>query len=117
MDLLLQALRRRFDVTLVLLVLLFAECEILISFLFGLGQGLPQAFHLFLEVFNGKSQLELRFGQAFSEVANDCFTLLHLAHVRLSQSLDLILMRRVQLVDLVLSFLFTDDGLASVVLE
>lgn len=100
-----------------LLVLLFAECEVLISLLFGRSQGLPQALHLFLEVFNGKSQLELRFGQAFSEVANDCFTLLHLTHVCLRQSLDLILMSLVQFVDLVLSFLFTDDGLASVVLE
>ena len=58
-DFILQALLGLLKVLLVLSVLFFAQCEVLVTLLFSLSQGLAQTFNLFLEVLHRQSQLEL----------------------------------------------------------
>ena len=116
-DFFLQALLGLLNILLVLSVLFLAQGEVLVTLLFGLSQGLTQALNLFLEVLHRQSQLKLSLRQAFRQVADDRLTLLHLAHIRLSQSLDLILVCLVELIDLVLRLLFANHRLSGVVLE
>ena len=62
LDLLLETLLGRFNVLLVLSVLLLAESQILILFFFGLGESLAEAFNFLLEVLDAERQLELSLG-------------------------------------------------------
>ena len=62
LDLLLETLLGRFNVLLVLSVLLLAESQILILFFFSLGEGLAEAFNFLLEVLDAERQLELGLG-------------------------------------------------------
>ena len=108
---------RLLNVLLVLSVLLFAQCEVLITLFLRLSEGFTQAFHFFLEVFHREGQLELRLRQALGQVADHSLALLHLAHIRLSQSLDFILMRLIELINLVLRLFFANHRLPSIILE
>ena len=62
LDLLLETLLGRFNVLLVLSVLLLAESQILILFFFGLSESLAEAFNFLLEVLDAERQLELGLG-------------------------------------------------------
>lgn len=107
----------RLDVFLVLAVLLLTESLELVTLFFGLGQSLAQALHFLLKVLDAQGQLQLSLGQALSQIAYNCLTLLNLAHIRLGQRLDFVLVSGVELIDLRLGLLLSDDRLAGVVLE
>ena len=112
-----QAFLCLFNVLLVLSVLLFAQSEVLITLFLRLSEGFTQAFHFFLEVFHREGQLELRLRQTLGQVADHSLALLHLAHIRLSQSLDFILVCLIELINLVLRLFFANHRLPSIILE
>ena len=108
-DLVLESFLRLLNSTLVLCVLLLAECQVLVPLFFCLAKVFTQALYFLLEILCSDSELKLGFGEVLCEGADCCLTFLDLAHIVFSQGLNLILVSLIELVDLTLSLFLSDD--------